>query len=125
MERRWQMTSKAAYTRAALFDGWTETNTKANSTAGRHGVKGLALRLAMVYQALCYQGANTLNTFHGQASISGTVPDDAVCQGHWRTHYLPSCLVVQMAIAVLYTTNHHLLRLAGFARPARFDTSGL
>jgi hypothetical protein len=107
------MTSKADFERAA----WSDRKYKGEQYSGASrsfrvepsgwqcGIPGFTL-----------SGHNTLNTFHGQASISGTDADDAVWQGHWRTHYLPSCLVAQMAIAVLYTTNHYL-RLASSARP--------
>jgi hypothetical protein len=61
----------------------------------------------------------------GQASIGGTDSYGTVWQGHWRTHYLPSCLVAQMAIAVLYLLRIIITGWRALLDPARFDTSGL
>ncbi|KAH7386079.1 hypothetical protein BKA66DRAFT_68511 [Pyrenochaeta sp. MPI-SDFR-AT-0127] len=51
----------------------------------------------------------------GQGPHSGT-DHTAQRDVYGRTHYLPSCLVERMAIAVLYLLQINHLGLAGFAR---------
>ncbi|KAF1918396.1 hypothetical protein BDU57DRAFT_515136 [Ampelomyces quisqualis] len=64
---------------------------------------------------------HTLNTLLWTGVDDGTDPDNAVWQGHWRTHYLPSCLVVQMAIAVLYLLRIFISVDGRRSCTARFD----
>jgi hypothetical protein len=113
---RTRMSSRVASTRAASFDGNITADAKKSIVAGRHGVgrnRFAGRQHDIPFHAL-------LNIFTKTGVDCGTDPRSTVWQGHWRTHYLPSCPVVQMAIAVLY-----LLQIIISGWRALLDPAGL
>jgi hypothetical protein len=110
------MSSRVASTRAASFDGNIIANANNSIFAGRQGVgrnRFAGRQYDIPFHAL-------LNIFTKTGVDSGTDTHNTAWQGHQRTHYLPSCPVLQMAMAVLYLQ----IIITGWRAlldPARFD----
>ncbi len=112
------MTSKADFERAASYR-------PDPASAYEHTLYGVigGWRIALRHIQSSVATRFMLKIFNGRR-LSETISHGARSRIIWRTHYLPSCLVERMAVAVLYLLQFKHLGLAGLLDTARFDTSG-
>ena len=88
----------------ALGDSWQLSEATRYTTGRAHA----ALMLNLLFKA---QGRTAQRTHRNRR------------RGRRRTHYLSSCRVARMAVAVLCRQGTSHIELAGFAQPARFGTN--